>query len=157
LQWLRVADYCMYATWLGLSIWCSLYSLAALFLLRRLERRTPLPLLITLPVVWTALEVLRAYLLTRFAWSYLAHTLLDFLPIIQISDLGGAYMVTFLVAMVNALLFEALYVQPWFRKLLALPSKVPYPSRASWALRLSCVFVLLAATLGYGYWRLSQE
>src|SRR3954447_19120939 len=74
LQWMRVADYRMYATWLALALYCSLYFPAALFFLRFLNQRTRLPLVITLPVVWTALEFLRAHLISGFPWYYLAHT-----------------------------------------------------------------------------------
>jgi len=157
LQWVRVADWRMYGTWAGLSIWCSLYSLAALYLLRRLDRRTRLPLVLMVPLVWTAFEFLRAYLLTGFAWYYLAHTQHNFLPLIQISDLGGAYAVTFLVAAVNALLFEALCTRPLFRKLFALPDEVPCLSRNFWLLQTAAVAALLVATLGYGFWRLNQH
>ena len=44
----------------------------------------------------------------------LGHTQHDFLPIIQIADLAGAYGVSFLVVAVNAVLFEALYRWNWF-------------------------------------------
>jgi apolipoprotein N-acyltransferase len=157
LQWVRVADWRMYGTWIGLSIWCSFYSLAALYLLRRLDRRTSLPLLTTVPMVWTALEFLRAYLLTGFAWYYLGHTQHNFLPLIQISDLGGAYAVTFLLAAVNALLFEVAYSRLLFRKLFALPDEVPCRGRNSWLLQAAAVAALLIASLGYGCWRLGQD
>src|SRR5271154_5461611 len=45
LQWLRVADYRMYATWIALAIYCSFYFPLTIYLLRRLERRSRLPLL----------------------------------------------------------------------------------------------------------------
>ena len=56
LQWLRVADYRMYATWVGLALFCSLFTPLALVLLRSLRRRTSIPLIVSVPAVWTALE-----------------------------------------------------------------------------------------------------
>src|SRR5262249_19777310 len=120
LQWMRVADIRMYATWAMLATWCSLFVPLGIFLIRRLERCTRLPLVVTVPIVWTGLEFIRAHLLTGFPWYFLGHTQHDFLPAIQIADLGGAYAVTFVVAAVNALVFEALYIRPGLRAWFAL-------------------------------------
>src|SRR5262249_8958690 len=115
LQWMRVADPRMYYTWAMLAVWCSLFVPLGIFLIRRLDRRPRLPLIITVPVVWTGLEFIRAYLLTGFAWYFLGHTQHDFLPVIQVADLGGAYAVTFVVAAVNALVFALLFSHAGFR------------------------------------------
>src|SRR5258707_14659400 len=82
LQWMRVADDRMYATWLALALYCALYFPVAIFLLRYLNQRTRLPLVLTLPLVWTALEFLRAHLISGFPWYYLAHTQHELLPLI---------------------------------------------------------------------------
>jgi apolipoprotein N-acyltransferase len=142
LQWMRVADDRMYATWIGLAITCALFFPVALFLVKRLDQRTRLPLIVTFPAVWTALEYLRAHLFTGFPWYFLSHTQHDFLPIIQVADTTGAYGVSFLVAAVNALLFQL-----WLAR------------DSSRSLRLQCVGVVLlfVVTLGYGLWRLGQS
>src|SRR5205807_1535656 len=115
LQWLRVADYRMYATWAGLAIYCSFYIPLAIYLVRKLEQRTRVPLVVSVPIVWTALEYLRAHLMGGFAWYFLGHTQHDSLLVIQVADLSGAFAVTFLIAAVNALLFEFLCRWRWFR------------------------------------------
>src|SRR5205823_1156060 len=56
LQWMRVADWRMYFTWAMLATYCAVYFPAAVWLLRRLDRATRLPLTMTLPLVWTGLE-----------------------------------------------------------------------------------------------------
>jgi apolipoprotein N-acyltransferase len=157
LKWLRVADYRMYATWVALSLYVSLYFPAAIYLLRRFDQRTRLPLLITLPVVWTALEHARAHLLGGFAWYYLGHAQHQFLSVIQIADLGGAYAVSFVVAAVNALLFELLCSGSWFRTLFALPLQANRLSRVALIVQSALVVFLVAGTLAYGVWRLSQH
>src|SRR5712691_11652906 len=111
LYWLRVADPMMYCTWFALTFYCSLYFPVAIGLIRRLDRRTPLPLIVTVPAVWTALEFARSYVMTGFSWYYLGHTQHDFLSMIQVSDLAGAYAVTVVVAAVNAYLFDWLYTR----------------------------------------------
>src|SRR5262245_3461819 len=62
-QWMRVADWRMYFTWILLSVYCALYFPVGVLLLRRIDRRTGLPLVLTLPVVWIALEYLRSILM----------------------------------------------------------------------------------------------
>jgi apolipoprotein N-acyltransferase len=155
LQWMRVADPMMYWTWLALSIHCSLFVGVGLLLIRRLDRDTRLPLVLTMPAVWTFLEYLRSVLLTGFPWYFLGHTQHNFLPVIQIADLGGAYAVTFLVAAVNAWFFELLDGWGRFRQWLDLR---PAASRGwmTWAFGWVAPPVLLALTLGYGFWRLGQ-
>src|SRR5262249_10938940 len=85
LQWMRVAHPAMDATWLGLAIYCALYVPIAVLILRRLDRSTRWPLVVTLPVVWVALEFLRSHLATGFSWYLLGHSQHDFLPLIQIT------------------------------------------------------------------------
>jgi apolipoprotein N-acyltransferase len=157
LQWMRVADPAMYATWLALALHCSLFVLAGVWLLRRLDRGTRLPLVLTLPLVWCALDFARAHLLGGFAWYFLGHTQHAFLPVIQVADLGGAYAVTFVVAAVNALVFEYLYHWPAFRRLLALPEPPRPPRFAVLLAQTAAVLLLVGADLGYGFWRLSQD
>jgi len=158
LQWIRVADYRMYATWACLAVYCSFYVPLGIYLLRCLDRRTRLPLVISLPLVWTALEFFRAhFLLGGFPWYFLSHTQHAFLPIIQVADLAGAYAVTVLVAAVNACLFEFLYPQSWFRRLFALPAEAICLSRSALLYQTIAILVLVGAALGYGGWRLSQN
>ncbi len=157
LQWLRVADERMYFTWAFLATYCSLYFPLVLFLVRRLERRTALPLVFTVPVVWTALEFFRATFGTGFSWYLLGHTQHDFLPVIQIADLAGAYGVSFLVVAVNAFLAECLLTRRWFRTWCMAPEPTPPQRRISLAMQGGLVTLVLAAALGYGTWRLSQD
>src|SRR5262249_31589315 len=98
LQWMRVADAAMYATWALLATYCALFVPVGVLLVRRLDRTTRLPLVVTVPAVWAALELFRSHFLTGFSWYLLGHTQHDFLPVIQVSDLGGVYVVTALVA-----------------------------------------------------------
>ena len=156
LQWMRVADDRMYATWIMLTIYCAFYFSLALYLLRWLDQRTSLPLVLTLPVVWTALEFLRAHLFTGFPWYFLAHTQHDFLPLIQISDITGAYGVTFLVAAANALVFEALWQREGFRRWYG-PGLAPRQRRVVLLAQALGLLAAVCATLAYGLWRLSQD
>jgi apolipoprotein N-acyltransferase len=152
LKWMPAADPRMYLTWALMAAYCSLYVPLAIRLLCVLERRVRLPLVVGVPVVWTALEFLRAHFGSGFAWYFLGHTQHNWLPVIQVSDLAGAYAVTFLVAAVNALGFEALYRLPGWRQRLALSGRPV--GRLRW--QAAGVLVLLTACLNYGVLRLRQ-
>jgi apolipoprotein N-acyltransferase len=156
-QWMRVADDRMYATWIGLSIACALFFPVALFFLRRLDQRMPLPLTITFPIVWTALEYLRAHLFTGFPWYFLSHTQHDFLPIIQISDVTGAYGVTFLLAAASALIFEIAYSRPAVRTATGCGRSVGPRRAISLPVQTTATMLVIALTVGYGLWRLGQN
>ncbi len=157
IQWMRVADPRMYATWLALAVYCSLYFPVALLILRRVDGRTRLPLTVTVPVVWTALEYLRSHCLGGFPWYLLCHTQHDYLPLIQISDTTGAYGVTFLVALVNALVAEMLVTRRWFRTLCSLPDGAARWQLRGLAVQMAAALVLIGGALGYGWWRLGQD
>jgi len=144
LQWMRVADPRMIITWIFLALYCSIYFPLGLFFVRFLDRRTGLPLALTLPVVWTALEFFRSVFCTGFSWYLLGHTQHDFLHVIQFADLTGGYGVSFLVAAVNAVLFEAIYRRGrlW---------------TGAFLIQAGAVAAALVAALGYGDWRLRQD
>jgi apolipoprotein N-acyltransferase len=163
LRWMPVADDRMYATWAALGTYCALYLPVTLFLVRWLERRSRLPLVLTLPVVWTSLEYLRSFLGTGFAWYFLGHTQHQYLPVIQVCDLGGVYVVSFLVAAVNAWVFEVIYALPWVRELLGQRDPAPRRDPVAWRgwqkllLQGGCVAALVGAALGYGEFRLRED
>ena len=76
-----------------------------------------------------------------FAWYLLGHTQHDFLALIQIADLGGAYAVTFVVAAVNGLLVrDRSSDRRRGRRTALVPGAV-------------ASLVLLLASLGYGSWQ----
>ena len=157
MQWLRVADPRMYVTWLFVAVYCSLYFPLALYLIRFLDRRTPMPLIVGVPIVWTALEFLRSTFITGFAWYFLGHTQHSFLPLIQIADTTGAYGVGFTVAAINALLFEILWSRPRFRAWIAGAEASPRCGRLALLAQGLIVLAGLVGSTVYGFWRLGQD
>ncbi len=63
--------------------------------------------LLTLSAAWTALEFTRAHLFTGFGWAALGHSQYKNILLIQIADITGMYGVSFLVMLVNLLVFES--------------------------------------------------
>jgi apolipoprotein N-acyltransferase len=172
LQWMRVADYRMYFTWMILATYCAFYFPAAFALLRWLDKRLALPLTLTLPVVWCALEFFRARFIGGFyslligshqhdvpggfGWYFLGYTQHDFLAVVQIADLAGVYGVSFLLCAVNGLLFEVLFARSWFRRWFISPSSEARFSRMSLLGQGAAVLAALLAVLGYGVVQLRQ-
>jgi apolipoprotein N-acyltransferase len=156
LQWMRVADAAMYATWALLAFWCSLSFPAGIWLVRRLDRQG-WPLVLSVPVAWVALEFFRGTFLGGFPWYFLGHTQHAFLPVIQVADLGGVYAVTFLVAAVNALVFGWLCRSELFRRVFGLPAGAAHPGWMPLPMQSAAVVLLVAADLGYGFWQLGRD
>jgi apolipoprotein N-acyltransferase len=172
LQWVRVADWMMYFAWTIVATYGALYWPVALAVLRWLDRRTSLPLVVTVPAVWVSFEYVRygmagcfVSLISGshqhdvpggFGWYVLGHTQHDFLEVIQISDMTGAFGVTALVAAVNALLFEILCGRAWFRRVFLGDARPARTGKTSLLLQGAAVATLLLLSLGYGAWRLRE-
>ncbi len=155
LHWFRVAHPYMVVAWLFVSCYVSLYHILILYLTRVLDRRTGLPLVVTFSLAWTASEFVLANVFSGWGWYHLGHTQHAFLHLIQISDATGSYGVSFLVAAVNALLFEILSMQSWFQKLCNL--RVKLLGKITLTCHALIVFLMLMAVLGYGQRRLSEQ
>lgn len=92
---------------LALAAYLALYFAAwGAFARRHLER--PLRSLFILPAAWVVLEYLRSILLTGFGWNPLAHTQWNWLEILQVAEVTGAWGIGFLIVLVNAALFQCL-------------------------------------------------
>jgi len=68
------------------------------------ELRTPN--LVFIPSLWVLLEYVRGHLFTGFPWALLGYSQYLNLPIIQIADITGAWGVSFLVMMVNVVIYS---------------------------------------------------
>lgn len=64
--------------------------------------------LILVPCFWVSLEYLRSRLFSGFGWSVLGYSQYLNLSLIQIAKLTGAYGVSFLIIMVNVLIFQGI-------------------------------------------------
>lgn len=100
-----------HVTWVGtfaLGFYISLYFVVFCGSVRRLSYRWRLPLALSAPLAWTALEYIRGVFLGGLPWLFLAHTQYRQLSIIQIADVTGAPGVTFWIVAVNGALADAL-------------------------------------------------
>ncbi len=137
LHWLRLPYWATGFGWVALAFYFAFYPPVFIGLSRTSVHQLRVPVILAAPLVWTGLELARGHLLTGMTMASLGHTQYRFLELIQISDLAGAYGVSFLVMFVSACLARALPCENEPRKIWPL-----LPATA-----------ILAATLGYGYAR----
>ncbi|QEL13512.1 apolipoprotein N-acyltransferase [Limnoglobus roseus] len=169
LQWIRVAHPAMYAAWIGLALTSAAYFPIGLLLIRRLDRLGKPPLGLTAAVVWVALEYVRAHFpvgftflkplglhqLIGFAWYYLGHTQHDYPAMIQVADLGGVWLITFMLAVANGTVAEWLIRFPATRQLLKWqPEHAIGFFREMWAAALAVLAFVVV--YGYGMFRLTH-
>lgn len=132
--------YVTYAGWLGLSFYQVAYFVAFAAACNFLYRTLGVPLFLFAPFLWVSQEYLRSFVLTGFPWFFLAHTQYSYLSIIQISDVTGAYGVSFMVVIINACFAEG--ILRWWR------GKTPH-------MPFTLAFVIALVPLSYGMFRLS--
>jgi len=174
LQWMRLGDATMYPAWFLLATYCGLYFPMFVALSRVAVHRLRMPFTLAVPLVWTGLEYARATLMTGFGWYFLAHTQYRWLELIQISDLVGAYGVSFLIALTAATI-AGLVPRNLLKRLKLFPQQPDLQTRPDGAERrgfssgtppqnitwrhivsVAVCLTLFAGTLGYGYVRRSQ-
>lgn len=102
LQWMRLGDATMYTAWFALAFYVALYFPLFVVLARTAVHRYDVPITLAVPVLWVGLEFCRSHVMTGFPWYFLAHSQYQWIELIQISDITGAYGVSFLVAMSSA-------------------------------------------------------
>jgi len=67
-----------------------------------------IPRIITAPVLWTCLEYGKSHLFTGFPWENLAHSQYLHRTLIQVVDITGTFGITFLIVLVNVIIFDAM-------------------------------------------------
>ncbi|MBI1345910.1 apolipoprotein N-acyltransferase [bacterium] len=157
LQWMRLGDPSMYVAWLALAAYLAVTFPVLVGLCRLARTRWSVPMVVSVPIVWVALEYVRAHLFTGFAWYLLGHSQYRWLELIQISDLVGGYGVSFVMA-ASAAAMASLIPIGWFSRLKLLAPGVA-PIVGVWPSSRLPTFVatgLVLFTLGYGFVRREQ-
>lgn len=111
----------------------------------RLKENKKYPFVLTLPVLWVALEFLRGFLLTGFPWATLGYSQQSWLEMVQSADLFGVYGLSYLLILVNVVLAESL-------RGLRGKSSHTVPVKA-----VTVTILVLLLNYGYGVWCLQQN
>jgi len=107
-QGIRLGHEVLYLGWFALSAYLAVYLVLFVGLTRVAVHRLRLPILLAAPAVWTGLELARGHAITGFSMALLGHTQMHWTTLIQISDVFGAYGVSFLVMFAAACLTRML-------------------------------------------------
>lgn len=127
-------------TWAALVVFLALYLGGFAALLRWLSQEHPRWDLLLIPMVWTAVEVVRSTGPIGFPWGLLGVSQHRLLPVLQLASLGGVHFLTLMLVLVNTLLVTLL---PGQRQ------RTPPRLRAG-------VVVLLSASIAFGLWRMQM-
>ncbi len=119
---------------------------------RSVVRRRRWPLAIVLPFVWVGCEVVRSVVISGFPWFFLAHSVYSIQTLIQISDLVGAYGVSFVIAAVNGAVADMV-----IKKLAAKQSPPARLGPMHRTLGAVVAIGLVVCTVGYGAIQLNRD
>ena len=104
--------------------------------------RLRIPLLLTLPIAWTAFEWLRSFFPIGFPWNLMGYAAYRALGLIQFAEFTGVYGVSALIVFFNAVIYTVLAAPPF-----ALRIKI-------WGL--STVTALMIAAMAFGAFRMAS-
>ena len=103
-HYLRLPHWTTGFGWVALAFYLAFYLPVFIGLARVGVHRLRVPVIVAAPVAWTGLELVRGHLLGGFTLASLGHTQYRWIELIQLSDLAGAYGVSFVVMFVAACL-----------------------------------------------------
>ena len=110
------------------------------------------------PALWVSTEYMRANLFfIAWPWNLLAHSQYKMAYVIQVSDMGGVYAVSFLLVMVNSLLCETLVFYRWYVREKRGVGVEPSVHRNISPVPLILAIALIASALVYSQYRLNKS
>ena len=105
------------------------------------SRRVRLPMLVTLPIAWPAIEWVRSFFPVKCPWALLGYTAHQDLRLIQFAELTGVYGVSALIVLVNVAIFQLIAKRGTQRAKLCMAAGVA---------------AIIVAALAFGTFRLDQ-
>jgi apolipoprotein N-acyltransferase len=168
LHWLRLPHPLTSIGWVALSFYFAFYVPVFVGVSRAAVHRLRVPAILAAPIVWTGLELARGHLLGGMTMASLGHTQYHWTMLIQISDLAGAYGVSFLIMFVAACLAEVLHQYSFIRQSRTVPVRQngdssgpirPGSARLRVKNFLPLLYIALAfvVVLGYGMRRIGES
>ncbi len=127
---------------LYLSLFYLLFYFLGSFFIRRPLRQ------LAIPAAWVVVEFLKENIWCGFGWANLGYSQFRNLYLIQIADLGGAKLISFVIVMVNFLIWEAIVSYKG--------KKTKRPQRAALNKAASLLFIF-AAIVTYSFFRLGED
>lgn len=137
----------------GLAVWIAILPLlvlagamavqtaTALWAGELIARRLKVPLILTLPPTWAAIEWIRSFFPIGFPWNLLGYAAYRNLELIQFAEFTGVYGVSALIICFNVVVFEVLFTRH---------------TRRLQTLSLGALTGAMLAALGFGTLRVNQ-
>jgi apolipoprotein N-acyltransferase len=136
--------------WLGLSAISAAFPLVFAVLLRWISPRPGARQVVTAAAAWLISEYVQTHFLSGFPYLFLSHSQAEVTPLIQISEITGAWGVSAIIVLVNGVLYLVMeYVWHMWKED---PSFQVSCSRMGWLG--GGVALLLAGSVAFGIWRL---
>jgi apolipoprotein N-acyltransferase len=148
LHWLRLPHPATGLGLLALAVYFGLYLPVFVGVSRVAVHRFGCSPIVAAPIVWTGLELARVYVFTGMSMGDISHTQYRWVELIQIADLSGQFGVGFTIVFVAACIARMIPCE-------ISDDGAPPAFRLTYWPIIPAV-VLLAAVLGYGYWRTSN-
>jgi apolipoprotein N-acyltransferase len=111
-QWVRLPHWSTAFGWLALAAYLAAYVPLFIGLTRVGVHQLRFNVVWVAPIVWTGLEVIRSFFLTGFGLALLGHSQVSWIELIQIADLGGAYLVGSVMILVSSCVVQVVSVWP---------------------------------------------
>ena len=104
-------------------------------------RRLRLPIVLTMPIAWAAVELFRTYLPIGFPWNLIGETQYRNLELIQFAEFTGTYGISALIIFFNVVIFMILLRRG---------------SRRLQTISLSVLTAMMVGAIGFGHWRINE-
>ena len=117
------------ALYSGCAIWCGAF----------VTRRLAIPIVVTMPIAWTAAEWIRSFFPIGFPWNLTGYAAYRHLELIQFAEFTGVYGISALIVFFNAVVYVVL-----FRR----------ATNRLQAASLGALTALLLILIGFGTWRI---
>jgi apolipoprotein N-acyltransferase len=104
-------------------------------------RRARIPMVVTMPIAWTAVEWIRTYFPVGFPWNLLGYTAYRNLQLIQFTEFTGVYGVSALIVFFNAVVYTVIFRRGSNRLLIA---------------SLGSLTAIMLVLFGFGAWRIAN-
>jgi apolipoprotein N-acyltransferase len=157
LHFLRLPHWATSFGWVALSFYFAFYLPVFVGLSRVAVHRCRMPVILAAPIVWTGLELVRGHLLSGMSLACLGHTQYRWIELIQVSDLAGAYGVSFVVMLVAASLARMIPCRQSTPSDLSPQCAGRVRRMFSTLAPLLAVVIVLVAVLVYGWFRIAMN
>jgi apolipoprotein N-acyltransferase len=117
------------------------YSAIAIWAGEFCARRLRIPMVVTMPIAWAAVEWVRTYFPIGFPWNLVGYAAYSYLTIIQFAEITGVYGISALIVFFNAVAYVV-----FFRR---------GNSRLQ-AMSLSALTLVMLLVFGFGIYRLQE-